>query len=73
MALPRGAMGLSAVCDCGISLIILTYYFCVCAWFCHKILCVIFSIFNHIAGEAKGECFTLTVFFLFDVPFYYEF
>ena len=26
-ALPRGAMGLSAVCDCGIFLIINTYYF----------------------------------------------
>ena len=27
MALPPGAMGLSAVCDCGNFLIILTYYF----------------------------------------------
>ena len=27
LALPRGAMGMSAVCDCGIFLIILTYYF----------------------------------------------
>ena len=27
VALPRDAMGLSAVCDCGILLIILTYYF----------------------------------------------
>ena len=56
-------MGLSAVGDCGIFLIILTYYFlCVWSFICAAVLIVCSSLENNFFVEERASCLTLIVF-----------